>query len=193
MKREVTMCDIPGCDCSAAGQCALCERDVCTREHAAQATLGAQGDDGSYPAMPLPILICKPCGSGFITGSEPKLLPNGRAADSTAKYVVDEWPNDSAERFKPILEVIRAALAKHALDKKPKTMFEGAKGAQGMTGPVGFSGGTLNGTRYTLKKGDVLVRNKKTGATGPVTYAPVIELSIAAGEIEVVDWGLTAP
>ncbi len=109
MKREVIMCDKPGCDCAAAGACVLCDADVCTRDHATQPRLKAEVKDGGFVAVPLPVLICKDC-------AEATLVERGDEA-SPAKYVVDKWPDDIAERLKPLFEIIRAGLAKRALGK----------------------------------------------------------------------------
>lgn len=87
MKREVNMCDKDGCDQLSAGQCALCDQDVCVPKHARGTAINV----GTH-VINLHFLMCAQCTRG-----------------------VDLKGAALSKSLQPFIELLRAHLAHRAL------------------------------------------------------------------------------
>lgn len=144
MKREVTMCDKPGCTVTAAGQCALCDQDVCVT-HAEQASLAYKGADGEFPQLPLPLFICHQCGTATMVKS---------GGHDAVDYVVQSWPPEAAAALKPLITVLRAAMAACALrgTAPPTPPWLGVATAAMTKSISGFGSGIIGHQQMSLQQ-----------------------------------------
>lgn len=173
MKREVVMCDKAGCKVAAEGKCALCDQDVCVFAHATHTKLTFKSNNHrGQPALPLPILICKDCGTGLVVDA------------SADKYVpLNVSAADAAEKLKPFLEILRAALAKRALGNdllEPEEDPVQQILASGTT--VHVPPGAVN-VDFVLAAGEIMVRDPKTGTTTAVLMDAKVAHALNAGSL----------